>query len=261
MSPASTRVVVALGLLLGLAGGPACDQRDDQVVILVAASLADVAADLVDAWGGDAVTSEGGSQVLATQVRAGAPADLLLSADPSIAGSLADDGFAGPPTPVARNGLAVVARAGSDVDAVTDLAATGLRVVLADEAVPLGGYTRQALAALERDGTAPDGFARQVLTGADSLEDDARTVLAKVSSGEADAAIVYRTDATAAERAGADVRTIAWPPEADVTATYTAQVLHDAGNPGPAQTFVTFLRSRDATEIWRSHGFVPINDP
>ena len=260
MSRASTRVVVALGLLVSVTGGPACDQREDQLVILVASSLADVAPQLVEAWGGDAVTSEGGSQVLATQVRAGAPADLLLSADPSIAASLADDGLAGPPTPVARNGLAVVTRAGSNVDEVTDLATTGLRVVLADEAVPLGRYTREALVALEGDGRAPRGFARQVLTGADSLEDDARTVLAKVSSGEADAAIVYRTDATAAERAGANVRTIEWPSEADVAATYTAQVLDDAANRGPAEAFATFLRSPDAAETWRSHGFVPVTD-
>lgn len=261
MSRASTRVVVALGLLGSLALGPACDQRDDQLVILVASSLADVSAALVDAWGGDAVTSEGGSQVLAAQVRADALADLLLSADPAIAASLAGDGLAGPPTPVARNGLAVVARAGSSVDDVTDLATMGLQVVLADEAVPLGDYTRQALAALERDGPAPPGFARQVLRGADSLEDDARTVLAKVSSGEADAAIVYRTDAAAAERAGADVRTITWPPEADAAATYTAQVLTGGVNSDSAETFMTFLRSSDATDIWRAHGFAPITDP
>lgn len=227
-------------------------------MVLVAASLTDVADELFDAWDGVAVVSEGGSQVLAAQIRAGAPADLLLSADPDIAVELADRGLAGDPVPLARNGLAVVTVAGSGIDGPVDLARTRPRVVLADGAVPLGRYTRRALHRLEETGTAPPGTARAVLDGADSLEDDARTVLAKVTTGEADAAVVYATDATAAIRAGADVTVVPWPPEADVPVTYTAQVLADAPHLATAGDLLRFLGSSPAAEIWRRHGFEPV---
>lgn len=223
--------------------------------MLVAASLTDVAEELFDAWGGSAVVSEGGSQILAAQIRAGAPADILLSADPDIAGDLADRGLAGDPVPVARNGLAVVTTVGSGIDGPADLARARPRVVLADSPVPLGRYTRRALRRLEELGTAPAGTARAVLDGVDSFEDDARTVLAKVTTGEADAAIVYATDAQAARRAGADVTVVPWPAVADVPITYTAQVVADAPHPAAAEDLLRFLTSPPAAEIWRRHGF------
>lgn len=238
---------------------PACAGADDDpAVVLVAASLTDVAEDLLGAWDGSAVASQGGSQVLAAQVRAGAPVDVLLSADPEISQQLASSGLAGRPLPVARNGLAVVAIPGRGVDEPSDLVREELRVIVADEPVPLGRYTREALRRLEETGSAPPGMAQRVLAGADSFEDDARTVLAKVTSGEADAAIVYRTDAAAAERAGADITVIHWPEDADVTSTYTAQVIADAPHPRRAEDLVGFLTSARAADIWREHGFEPV---
>lgn len=228
-------------------------------MVLVAASLTDVADELFEARDGAAVVSEGGSQILAAQIRAGAPADLLLSADPDIAAELARRGHAGEPVPVARNRLAVVTVAGSGIDSAVDLARARPRVVLADAAVPLGRYTREALDRLERTGAAPPGTAREVLEGADSLEDDARTVLAKVTTGEADAGVVYATDAQAARRAGAGVTVVPWPPAADVIVTYTAQAVADAADPAAAEELLRFLRSPQAAEIWRRHGFEPVS--
>lgn len=248
--------VLALLLLLLL---PSCASTD-ATVVLVAASLTDVADDLLEAWDGTAVASEGGSQILAAQVRGGAPVDLLLSADPEIARGLAADGLAGDPVAVARNGLAVVTRPGTGIDDPADLARPELRVVLADEAVPLGGYTRQALERLEEAGAAPAGTADAVLARADSFEDDARTVQAKVTAGEADAAVVYRTDAAAARRAGADVTVLAWPAQADVSATYTAQVIDGAPHADAAADLLRLLTSVRAADIWRAHGFDPVGD-
>jgi molybdate transport system substrate-binding protein len=237
-------VLAAVLVLTGCADTP----RD--VHVLAAASLGPVAEDLVAAGPVPASVTAGGSQILATQVRAGAPADVLLLADPAIADGLVADGLAGAPEPVAATGLAVVTRPDAGVESIADLADPGLRVVLADQGVPLGAYTRTGLERLEAAGLVPAGTAAAVLAGTDSLEDDASRVLAKVASGEADAAVVYATDAARAE----GLTVLEWPTEADVTAVYTVQVV---GDDARAVELAAWLASPEARAVWRSHGFLP----
>lgn len=250
----SRLVAVLLTVALLAAGCGGAD--DDRLVVLVASSLTDVTDALVDAWGGRAVVSEAGSQVLAAQVRGGADADLVLLADPAVAADLMATGLAGAPVELAQNGLAVVVTPAlaDRVGGPADLAADGLRVVLADEAVPLGDYTRAALGRLEERGLAPPGTRDAVLANAVSLEDAARSVLPKVATGEADAAIVYRTAVRATTRAD-EVVVRAWPEAADVTAVYTGQLVAGA-RPG-AGDLLAFLGSDEATGVWRSLGFTP----
>lgn len=223
-----------------------------RVVVLAASSLEDAAEALAAAWNGDATVSSSGSQVVAQQVRAGAPADILLLADPDIARALADEGVAGAPVTLATNGLSIVVRPelAGEVSGPADL--VDLRIVLADERVPLGHYTRQALARLEESGLAEAGTADAVLDAAVSLEDSARLVLAKVAMGEADAAVVYRTDAqVGASRHG--LVTVRWPEGADVEAVYTGQVVRGAGD--GAVRFLGFLRSGPGRRVWEAFGF------
>jgi molybdate transport system substrate-binding protein len=249
----SVPVAVLVVALVTLAG---CTRpaADGALVVLAASSLVDVTDALVDAWDGEALVSEAGSQVLAAQIRGGADADLLLLADPAVAAALAAEGFAADPVVVAANQLAIVVHpdAAAAVTTPADLADAELRVVLADAGMPLGTYTRRALAGLESSGRVPAGTADAVLAGADSFEDAARVVLAKVASGEADAAVVYRTDAIAA---GRDVVTRAWPADGDVRIRYVAQEV-DGARPAAAD-LLAFLTSDTARDVWRRHGFLP----
>lgn len=249
--------VVALVLLAALAASACADGDDPRLVVLAASSLLDAVEELAEPTG--AVVSAGGSQVLAAQVEAGAPADLLLLADPDVAARLHASDLAGDPVRLVSGGLAVVvaSRARDRIHAPADLADPDLRVVLADERVPLGAYTRQALRRLEVAGLAPAGTADAVLTGADSLEDSARTVLAKVITDEADAAIVYRSDLVAARAADDAVTGFPWPPDADVRAIYTAQVVTASRHRAEAEDLLAWLRSRSALEVWQRFGFVP----
>ncbi len=246
------RTLASLLVLAGVAAGCASG-GGDELVVLSASSLVDVTAALGAAWpDGHVLVSDAGSQVLAAQVRAGADADVLLLADPAVAGALHDEGLASEPVAVATNGLTIVVspEASARVGDLADLARPGLRLVLADEGVPLGDYTRRALALAEEQGLLPAGGAAAVLANAVSLEDAARVVLAKVTAGEAEAAVVYATDAAAA---GEAVTTLPWPPDADVTATYTVQVVTDAR--AGAEEFASFVGSREAAVTWQRFGF------
>lgn len=248
----SLRTVAVAAALLVVA--TACG-RSEAPVVLTASSLVDVTAALVDRWPeAEPVVSDAGSQVIAAQLRAGADADVVLLADPEVAAALHREGLADAPRPVARSGLAVVVArsAAGAVDDLGDLRRASLRLVLADDAVPLGRYTRAALDRAESRGLLPPGGAAEVVANADSLEDAARVVLAKVVVGEADAAVVYASDAVAA---GDAVAHLPWPPSADVPATYTVQVV--TGARPAAAALADHLAGAAVADVWRRHGFEP----
>jgi len=120
-------------------------------------------------------------QVRVAQVEAGAPVDVIATADPEAMARLVRAGLVDAPRTFARNRLAIAVEPGNPerIAGLADLARSGLKVVLADPSVPAGRYARQAL---ERAGAA----VRPV-----SLELDVKAVARKVETGEADAGIVY----------------------------------------------------------------------
>ncbi|MFN2451890.1 MAG: molybdate ABC transporter substrate-binding protein [Candidatus Dormibacteria bacterium] len=203
------------GLLGALAGcGPSAGQATapapvsplhGQLTVLAAASLAGAVTatdtDLQRRHPGFEVTpSFAGSQLLVTQLLAGAPADLVATADRPSMQKLVDAGLVEAPQLAGRNRLAIVVAPGNPrhVTGLADLARPDLVVVLADPAVPVG---RAAASVLRRRG---------VTVHPRSLELDVKAVLHRVVSGEADAAIVYVTDLRAAGAAatGVDVPAI-----------------------------------------------------
>jgi len=164
--------------------------------------------------------SVAGSQVLAAQVRQGAPAEVLATADvESIEGLV-------PYRVLARNQLAVV---GPAVRSLSDLARPGLRVVLAAPEVPAGRASRAALGAAG------------VVVHPVSLEDSVAGVVTKVRLGEADGGIAYVTDL----RSGL--------PGAPVPGASTQLAIGAVSEEGRA--FVAFALGPDGQRLLRQHGF------
>lgn len=224
---------------LAVAFSPACNGGDDEVVVAAAASLTEVFRALEDpasAVGIEPVFSFAGSHLVVEQASQGAPIDVVAVADPA----LIEGG-----TIFARNRLVAVTHEGSDLAALSDLAESGIRVVLAAAAVPAGGYARQALRA--------EGILDPVLQNVVSNEADVKAVAAKVALGEADAGIVYATDLRADPR----LRPIGDP--LPVVAQYAVVVTSDPPNPGRARQFVKFLSSGAAREILAGFGFEPVD--
>jgi molybdate transport system substrate-binding protein len=131
----------------------------------------------------------------------------------------------------------------------------GTKVVLAAEAVPVGKYSREALAKLARAEGYPAGYDRRVLANVVSQEENVKSVVAKVQLGEADAGMVYRSDVTPA--VARHVRVFEIPDESNVIAEYPIAVVKSSRHPEAAQAFVDLVRSDEGQRILRQHGLLP----
>jgi molybdate transport system substrate-binding protein len=229
------------------------------LVVFAAASLTEAFQDIGAAFerahpGVKVEFNFAGSQVLRAQIEQGAPADVFASADLLHADALAASGRTRPHRTFARNALVVVTPGGSPrVRSLRDLAAPGVKVVLAAATVPAGRYARKALERMDGDASLGAGFAERVRAAVVSEETSVRAVLAKVALGEADAGFVYATDAAAAR---GRVAVIALPEGLGVVATYPIAVLTRSTSP-LAAAFMEEVLGAEGQAALRRRGFLP----
>jgi molybdate transport system substrate-binding protein len=234
------------------------------LTVFAAASLTDafarVAADLEAANPGLSVAYNfAGSQALVTQLAEGAEADVFASANAAqMAAAVANGSIAGAPVPFARNRLVIVVPADNPagIASPADLAQDGLRLVLAQADVPVGRYAREAICAMGADPARyGEGFVDAVAGNVVSEEEDVRAVLTRVQLGEADAGIVYVSDAASA---GDAVATVAVPTAVNVVATYPVAAVQ-GGDAALAAAFIAYLRSPEGQATLASFGFEPVS--
>ena len=196
-----------------------------------------------------------GSQALRTQIEEGAPADVFASANKTEMDALVRDGFVvqGTSQVFLTNKLIVILPASNTahVAKLEDLASPGVKLVLAAEEVPVGKYARQALDQMRAQfGT---GFKDKVLANVVSNEDNVKQIVAKVQLGEADAGIVYTSDALAAP----ELKTIEIPAELNVIAQYPIATLTKATHMDLATGFIEYVLSTDGQSVLQKWGFAP----
>jgi molybdate transport system substrate-binding protein len=239
---------------LVLFGSAAATRAEDshEITVFAAASLRESFEDLAKTF--EARThvkvhlNLAGSQELRTQIENGARADVFASADQKHMAALVKANMLAAPRVFARNTPVVIVPKGnpSKVGSFDQLPGAK-KIVIGVPEVPIGNYTLQILDKAGAD------FKQKVMANVVSREPNVRQVMAKVSLGEADAAIVYRTDAMA----GKDkVEIIEIPAKLNVVAEYPVAVLAKAPEAAAARAFVDLLLSAEGQKRLGAAGFV-----
>lgn len=190
----------------------------------------------------------GASNLLAVQINESAPADVFASASETLMAKADADGeLDSAPVALGRNRLtAVVPRDNpAGIRIFADLAKPGVKLVLAAPGVPAGDFARESLKKA--------GLLDAALKNLVSNEENVRGALAKVVLGEADASIVYVSDAAA--RPG--VKSIEIPEDQNVVAVYPIAVLRSSAEPELARAFVEFATGAASQALLKSNGFLP----
>jgi molybdate transport system substrate-binding protein len=223
-----------------LAGGCGGEDGDRPLDVFAASSLTEAFSTL----DGPRYTFAG-SDALARQIREGAGADVFASASLKPTQELLSEGIVTASRVFATNRLVIVIPSANEarIRNLADLRREGVKVVIGDEGVPIGDYTRQALVA---------AHAEDVLDNVVSFEDDVKGVIAKVAIGEADAGFVYATDARAAAD---DLSVIQLPSGVAPDVRYTVAVVVDSDHRGAAEDFVERLLSDEGRQALRAAGF------
>ncbi|WP_129626484.1 molybdate ABC transporter substrate-binding protein [Candidatus Oscillochloris fontis] len=198
-----------------------------------------------------------GSQQLANQINEGAPADVFASANLKQMDVVIASGMvaSGQEQNFAQNQLVLILPKENPaaVQTLADLTKPGLKLVLADKATPIGQYTLDVLSKASELPEYGATYAEAVLANVVSYEDDVRSVLTKVRLGEADAGILYTTDAALAAD---ELVQISIPETINSIATYPIAPLAKSAAPEVAQAFVDFVRSAEGQAILVTYGFL-----
>jgi molybdate transport system substrate-binding protein len=187
-----------------------------------------------------------GSDQLALQIRQGAPVDVYAAASPKYTQLLYRDGFVLKPVAFATNKLIILVPKSNpaNINTVYDLRREGIKLVIGDRTVPIGTYTRQILDTL--------GITADVTKNVVSQETDVKGIVTKVALGEADAGLVYRTDA---KPVASRTRSIALPDWAQPPIRYEVAVVKTSSNLTAARAFVKQVVSKRGRLLLAQAGF------
>jgi molybdate transport system substrate-binding protein len=190
----------------------------------------------------------GSSTDLASQIQSEGTADVFASASDAAMDTVQDDPGVADRTTFATNQLVIITPADdpADIGSLEDLTKPGVQLVLGAEGVPVGDYAREALKNA--------GIEQEALANVVSNEEDDASVVGKITSGEADAAIVYTSDVAAT---GDAVRSVQIPDDVNVVATYPAAVVDGTAYPDQARSFVDYVGGTEGQDVLKQFGFGP----
>jgi molybdate transport system substrate-binding protein len=255
----SISLFIFLSLVISACGA---SNTSSTLTVYAAASLTDAFTEIGKAFEAEhsdttVVFNFGGSQNLRTQIEQGAPADVFASANIKEMDTLVSQNYVTPDAPqiFLKNQLVVILPKDNPAGIVSleDLSKPDLKLVLAAEEVPAGRYARHILENLNSMyGT---DYADKVLANVVSNEDNIRQAVTKVQLGEADASIVYVSDAVAAP----ELQQIEIPAGVNVLAEYPIAPLVESANSELADQFIAYVLSPAGQAALAKWGFTPVN--
>ncbi len=255
---ARARAALAASLAAAVSAcGGSSSSRSVELHVYAASSLTEAFRDLEPLFEAahpdvDVRLTFAGSQVLRLQIEQGADADVYASANPEHMDALVAENLVREGEVFAHNELAVIVPAAdpAGIDSFADLP-KATRIVLGTENVPVGRYARESLNLAEerRFGA---GFEESVMAHVVSEETNVRLARAKVELGEADAAMVYLTDAVGSDR----LRVIPIPEDVNVRADYLIGVVRRSGHVARAEDWIDLVTSPEGRRVLAARGFV-----
>jgi molybdate transport system substrate-binding protein len=242
------RVLAVAALLLAGCGTAQPSTSTGNITVFAAASLTEsfqrLGKEFEAAHPGSKVTFNfAGSSALAQQINQGAPADVFASAAPANMKQVTDTGaVTATPTTFAKNTLQIAVPQGypGKITGLADFAKADLKIALCAEQVPCGAASKKVFEAA------------QITAAPDTLEQDVKAVLTKVSLGEVDAALVYRTDVKAA---GDKVEGKDFAEAGKAVNDYPIAPLAKAPNAAAAKAFVDYVLSEKGKKVLAEAGF------
>ena len=250
-------------MAVSIASAPGCDDRSPapadggsagDLLLLAAASTTDAVTEIAASFEretGIAVkVSAAGSNALAAQIIAGAPGHVFLSANPRWAKAVAEEGLALDTRDLLSNRLVLVVPVGNParIAAPRDLLSKEVsHVALAGENVPAGIYAGEAL-------RAAGIYEKLIEEGRVARGQDVRLTLAYVETAEAQAGVVYATDAAVSGKAEV-VHT--FDPASHEPIVYPIVLLETARESPEARRFYEYLQGGEAAAVFRKFGFSP----
>ena len=241
-------VLIGVGAIIVRATSPSANSASTAIghapsgaSVLVASPLAPVVMQMAPA---DRI-SIGSAEALASQVIAGAPSDVLITTDTATALVLQSKGLTGPPVVIAHDRLVVITPPNNPgrIHTFADLAKPGVRLVVGGPDSSIGRDTRAALAHVG---------ATAALANVVHEAPDAGGITTEVVLGNADAAVVYASQARAL---GRRVRTLSIPGSVQPVISDTAAVLTAAPHPGAAAAFLRYLTGPNGRAYLERFGF------
>lgn len=232
-----------------------------EITVFAAASLTDVYAEIADAVEEahpniTVIVETAGSQTLVTQLSQGARADVLATANMKTMQQARDaELIDGQPQIFAANRLVIVTppENPAGIESMDDLTGDDIRLVVAAKEVPAGAYAREAICVwADGDRDAVSAIGDNIV----SEELDVRSVLTKVLLGEADAGVVYATDAITAQHDGARTNVVEFPDGVPVETAYPIAPV-SGGHTEAAEAFIAFVLGDNGQQVLESHGFRP----
>jgi molybdate transport system substrate-binding protein len=259
------RRFMAVALVLGSLVAAGCGDDDDdtgggegtqeggepvRLVVSAASSMTEALEACAPEFGeqenADVRLSFAGSDELAAQIRQGVKPDVFAAANTRIPDELYAEDLIDKPVEFATNEFVLAVPADSDLESVSDVAEDGTKVAVGSESVPIGSYTREALAKL------PPDQEQAILDNIRSNEPDVKGIVGKLVQAAADAGFVYVTDVNAT---GGELEAIELPEAVEPQVTYGAGVVKGAPQPELAGEFVGGLTEGPCADALEEAGF------
>jgi molybdate transport system substrate-binding protein len=243
-------VAAAVVMLAACGGGPpqsATSPTPNTITVAAASSLTEAFTQIGKEFeatkpGTKVIFSFGSSATLAAQIEEGAPVDVFAAANPATMKTVTDVGAAEPPTTFVSNVLQIAVPKGNPggIRGLKDFADKTRKIAICAPQVPCGTAAVKIFSAAK------------ITPAPDTLEQDVKATLQKVSSNEVDAALVYRTDVIAAKDT---VDGLEFPEARQAVNVYPIAVLKGSMSAAAAQQFVDYVLSADGQAVLRKAGF------